>query len=776
MVNNPLVRAKARQLLNVSLECERQRSPVLTDAARYARQRQNFLCEFGPERLTNTASRELLQRLPYNLANAQSMDYWLEFRNDAVFNCRLFGSIAGGSAAKFGTWQDKRTGCWRAHKAGTRLIQDIDEDTALQIVTVRRQEMLAAIAALQHFTQRPLQHLDPEAVQASVATAAPRWHGSAWLHKYLHLNFPELVTWSATKSYLQADLYRLGLDAGDFGLYAYDIRLIRFLSQLPALAQVPVFLQYRLTCGLGPRDHWCVRLPDDPALQETLLMDDYIALGPSQLANLAGLFSLTRQAEVKKAVEVAFKKAGIALPPKQLQDLIDLGYALKEGSIVALLSDSLTVVAVGKVDGHYRYVANAQYPHQLPVHWFHQQHFTLSLPVDFANRGLLRLAPDNPAVADMEASLLSHEKVSIFAGTPEARSAKPSLATWDSPPGVVGQLSEMLERKKQVILYGPPGTGKTYYAEQTALDIIARRNLRCLPSQLSERQKTWIQSQNGSCPYLAVCTFHPSYTYEDFIEGYRPEGKSFSLQPGIFRRLAAVAQTRPDKSFVLLIDEINRGNLPKIFGELITLLEPSKRGSITTLLPLSGDSFRVPANLYLIGTMNTADRSTLLLDTALRRRFAFKELLPDPALLQDSRIGDIALATWLCALNRRLREQLGRDSYNLQVGHAYFLDDGKPASTLQHIAAIVREDIWPLLQEYCYEEPQALAAILAADKGGIYNPQTAGLREELFATDREEELIQALNAIVTAADSKTTAYSRITEDLSQADFVALDDT
>ena len=92
------------------------------------------------------------------------------------------------------------------------------------------------------------------------------------------------------------------------------------------------------------------------------------------------------------------------------------------------------------------------------------------------------------------------------------------------------------------------------------------------------------------------------------------------------------------------------------------------------------------------------------------------------------------------------------------------------------LAAIVREEIWPLLQEYCYEEPQALAAILAADKGGIYDPQTAGLREELFATGREEELIQALNAIVTAADSKTTSYSGIASYLSQTDRVALDDT
>ena len=244
------------------------------------------------------------------------------------------------------------------------------------------------------------------------------------------------------------------------------------------------------------------------------------------------------------------------------------------------------------------------------------------------------------------------------------------------------------------------------------------------------------------------------YSYEDFIEGYRPDGDGFQLEAGIFKRMAIAAQAQPNKRFVLIIDEINRGNIPKIFGELITLIEASKRGTTASLLPLSKEPFTVPPNLLVVGTMNTADRSILLLDTALRRRFAFKELLPEPHLLRSGSIADISLSTWLRALNRRIVEQLGRDGRNLQVGHAYLMPSGKPAATLARIGEIVRDELWPLLQEYCYEDPNKLANILAADKGGIYDREAANLKFDLFEPGREEELVPALMAVVTPEDKK----------------------
>ena len=143
-----------------------------------------------------------------------------------------------------------------------------------------------------------------------------------------------------------------------------------------------------------------------------------------------------------------------------------------------------------------------------------------------------------------------------------------------------------------------------------------------------------------------ICCFHPAYGYEDFIEGYRPESHDgrmiFVLRDGIFKQLCRDAEAQPERQFYLVIDEINRGDIPRIFGELLTIVEKEKRGE-SIILPLSRSSFRVPRNVALIGTMNTADRSIALLDTALRRRFGFVELMPDASLLGPASVAEIPL-------------------------------------------------------------------------------------------------------------------------------------
>ncbi|HXH04433.1 MAG TPA: AAA family ATPase, partial [Candidatus Competibacteraceae bacterium] len=239
---------------------------------------------------------------------------------------------------------------------------------------------------------------------------------------------------------------------------------------------------------------------------------------------------------------------------------------------------------------------------------------------------------------------------------------------------------------------------------------------------------------------------HPGFGYEDFVEGYRPDGTGFTLRPGVLRRLVAQAEAHPGQPFVLVVDEINRGDLPRTFGELITLLEPGRRGELKVRLPLSGELLTLPPNLYLIGTMNSADRSIVTLDAALRRRFAFLELNPRPELLDEVALGRVSLGDWLRALNRRLAEQLGQEGRRLQLGHGYFLRQGRPLESLADIADVVRDALWPLLQEYCDGEPALLQAILGAD--GLYDAERGALREELFVPGREEELTAALLAVV----------------------------
>jgi len=167
--------------------------------------------------------------------------------------------------------------------------------------------------------------------------------------------------------------------------------------------------------------------------------------------------------------------------------------------------------------------------------------------------------------------------------------------------------------------------------------------------------------------------------------------------------------------YVLIIDEINRGNISAIFGELITLLEPSKRADaddeLSVVLPYSQEYFSIPKNLYIIGTMNTADRSIALLDTALRRRFRFVEMMPNYELLKGVKVGDIAISDLLRAINLRIEALYDRDH---QIGHTYFLPlMGTPAEgKVEKLADIFRHSILPLLQEYFYDNWEKIDLVL----------------------------------------------------------------
>ncbi|MEZ4647165.1 MAG: DUF2461 family protein [Candidatus Eisenbacteria bacterium] len=247
----------------------------------------------------------------------------------------------------------------------------------------------------------------------------------------------------------------------------------------------------------------------------------------------------------------------------------------------------------------------------------------------------------------------------------------------------------LLEDKPQLILYGPPGTGKTW---------------------LAERLGRLLAGDDAGC---RIVQFHPSYSYEDFVEGIRPSVEPttgqirYDVKPGVFRRLCDEARKQPQKRYILVIDEINRGNLPRIFGELLYLLE--RRGKRIELA-VSGEGFSVPRNLYLIGTMNTADQSIALVDAALRRRFHFKELIPDPQLLERwlrARVPDRAwVSDLLVRLNDELRK-LGIDA-NLAIGHSHFMD---PLLDDVRLARIWDHSIIPTLQEYFYGQPERIDAL-----------------------------------------------------------------
>ena len=298
---------------------------------------------------------------------------------------------------------------------------------------------------------------------------------------------------------------------------------------------------------------------------------------------------------------------------------------------------------------------------------------------------------------------------------------------------------------KNLIFYGPPGTGKTYGSVKKAVELCVGENE---AEELAKDQKVLRKKYDDLCKQgqIEFVTFHQSFAYEEFVEGLRPItdnetnsefGGGFRLkaEPGIFRKICDSAESDVSgKNYVLIIDEINRANISRVFGELITLLEDDKRigaeNEIKLTLPYSGDEFGVPANLHIIGTMNSADRSIALLDSALRRRFEFKEIMPDPELVPEVQIGNTTLRKLFEKINSRIEYLYDRDH---QIGHANF----RKCHTEQDVANIMRNKVIPLLAEYFFEDRGKIASVLEdfpnQDKQGCFlsgnkiNPPNFGI-------------------------------------------------
>lgn len=220
-------------------------------------------------------------------------------------------------------------------------------------------------------------------------------------------------------------------------------------------------------------------------------------------------------------------------------------------------------------------------------------------------------------------------------------------------------------------------------------------------------------------------TFHQSTTYEDFIEGIKPtmeEGEGgelkYKIEDGIFKKIANLADKNPEKEYAIFIDEINRGNIANIFGELITLIEPDKRKGMTNeikaTLPYSKQPFLVPSNLYIIGTMNTADRSIEALDTALRRRFTFIEIPPKPELLGviEEEGVNINLSKLLSVINERIEVLLDKDH---QIGHAYFMEIDHKERPSSRLKEVFYNKIIPLMEEYFYGDLGKMELVIGED-------------------------------------------------------------
>ena len=362
---------------------------------------------------------------------------------------------------------------------------------------------------------------------------------------------------------------------------------------------------------------------------------------------------------------------------------------MKVGDIIFVKKGRSQLIGRGIVTSDYFYDSEAEeYNHIRTVNWTH--HGEWSYPGKAAMKTLTDVTPYIDVVEKLK---------NIFDdGTSEdVEEVEKSYSSYTKEDFLndVFMSEEEYERlrsvfvfKKNIILQGAPGVGKTYAAKRLAYSLIGEKN--------AERVK--------------MVQFHQSYSYEDFIMGFRPSDIGFELRKGTFYNFCKRAELDAVNDYFFIIDEINRGNLSKIFGELFMLLENDKRGASLQLV-YSDEKFSIPDNLYIIGMMNTADRSLAMLDYAVRRRFAFVELQPgfdtDGFKTYQSNINNRKLDN-LIACVKNLNYAIATDESlgeGFCIGHSYFCNLTPESVNDQVISNIVEYELIPLLKEYWFDEP-----------------------------------------------------------------------
>ncbi|MEQ8789893.1 MAG: AAA family ATPase [Pirellulaceae bacterium] len=696
-----------------------------------------FRRKFGPEKLASVDGVALLE-LMHAHGNRESLVYWLEFKNDDEFPSPLFGSIAGGSAFKFGIFRRRETGNWVAAgeaKSG----RDVTVDEAVAIARKHRDQLIAGCKVFDEFKSDGDDD-DYLRLQTQLAEVAPAVHDLAWGHKYFYLLYPDKIDDFHNVDWQRFYIIKmLQTPPQTPGRYVCAGRFVSSAKELGIGVTTLVEVAYSLfgtkhrywrigtsTTG-GRRNRW-------PMMKD----NSFVAVGWDKVGDVLD------QAQGKGATERFKEILGETFPEMSPQTLgrqaRQLLRFLRDVSVndIVVAMDGKTVLGIGRVTGPAYYQEDAEtFRFRHAVDWLSFDEWQFP-----ETEGLLTTVHE---LNKKPANLLEVER-RIRNAPPIPPLPRPIIGP--GPPvlkldGIPGRIQSVLERKSQVILYGPPGTGKTWWAEKTACELASLAMFRRPFPQLGDTEKSQVLGSEQQRGRVRLCCFHPAYGYEDFLEGYRPSTNngqiSFSLRNGIFKQLCEDARAESGP-FYLIVDEINRGDIPRIFGELLTVLETDKRRKPITL-PMSGEVFHVPENVFLIGTMNTADRSISLLDAALRRRFGFIELMPDSSLLRDTVVGGVPLRQWFEALNRRICQHVGRDARNLQIGHSYLLQREQPLKDLSAFKRALRDDIIPLVEEYCYEDAAALRNILGE---GLVHPEEHRIREELFADGHEQDLIQAL--------------------------------
>jgi hypothetical protein len=647
--------------------------------------REEFVRRFPKERLRELTKQQYALGHP---AFKESFCYWLEWKT------RTLGSVSGGSVSKWGLWWDKNKADWKFN----RDFRDADDALAKLINTIAN---LVAEVEAGHFAKFPQLDRDTDKVMGNALRAKP-----------LYLYFPDEFVPIASEDHLRSFLDLVGLKPKG-GVLTMNRQLREFFRTQQDTAEMDPqrlmdFLYDRGTnTPLPPAE---IEGEPDPIIEQLMELTDrpstrnIILYGPPGTGktwivnHYANYFLLhhnvspqradqywqavqQRNLVVQHALQAEIRSEGDVSPERPDAWMLIANEQQWDWKWQQLYDDGQAFFTLGSLQRNFHEIAPGDV-----VFGYRARPFSEVIALARVREGL----HTREEAGTMQQGILIEPigkkplatpvKLSALAANPLLKSSEP-LHT-----NLRGTLFKLAPEESDALADLIRAAGNNLTLDRTA----PRHN------------------------YLEFVTFHQSFAYEEFVEGIKPyadsEGKiAYQVQAGVFRRIAQRAQADPTKRYLLVIDEINRANIAKVFGELITLIEDDKRigtsNEVSVALPYSQEWFAVPANLFLLGTMNTADRSIALLDLALRRRFTFLELMPNPLLITSA--AGVNLSALLQRLNKRIAVLLDRDH---QIGHSYLY--GVTDMAALHFAWYHR--IVPLLREYFYNDGDRLRAVLGS--------------------------------------------------------------